>query len=295
MRAHLCGVRGSTPSPGTEFAGIGGHTSCVALAHDGAPPSLVLDAGTGLRRLTTVLAGAPFSGTIVLSHLHWDHTHGLPFFAAGDRPDASVRLLLPDQGDQVDQGGDAASVLARCMSPPHFPIGPDGLRGRWTFAGLSEGEIDLEGFTVLAREIPHKGGRTFGYRVSDGRAVVAYLPDHAPQSLGPGRDGLGEYHEAARALVEGADVLIHDSQYTAAELPARGHFGHAAGEYAAGLAKECGVGRLLLFHHDPGRTDAEVDEIVAGVRSTAEVPVDAAREGEVVDMAGDVDAEAAGG
>ena len=88
MRVHLCGVRGSTPSPGAQFARVGGHTSCVAIAHDGDDhPRLVLDAGTGLRNVTTLLGDAPFEGAILLSHLHWDHTQGLPFFAAGDRPD----------------------------------------------------------------------------------------------------------------------------------------------------------------------------------------------------------------
>lgn len=277
MRVHLCGVRGSTPAPGPAFVAVGGHTSCVAVGHDGEPPTLVLDAGTGLAVLTRVLAGAPFRGTILLSHLHWDHTHGLPFFAAGDRPDASVRLLLPDQGD------DAVAVLARCMSPPHFPIRPDELRGDWSFANLAEGTHEFEGFTVVAREIPHKGGRTFGYRVSDGRTTLAYLSDHAPQNLGPGPGGLGPYHDAARALVDGADLLLHDAQYLATELATRGHFGHAAAEYAAGLAEACGVGRLLLFHHDPTRTDPEVDDVLAAARAASSGAVDLAREGDVID------------
>lgn len=278
MRVHFCGVRGSTPAPGAEFTRVGGHTSCVAIGGGNGPPTLVLDAGTGLRRLSGLLDGGPFRGTILLSHLHWDHTHGLPFFTAGDRPDSSVRLLLPEQGH------DPLALLARFMSPPHFPIRPDGLRGDWTFGDLSEGPHELEGFTVLAREIPHKGGRTFGFRVSDGRTTLAYLSDHAPQALGPGPEGLGEYHEAARRLVEGADVLVHDGQYTAAELPARGHFGHAAAEYAAGLAYACGVRRVLLFHHDPARTDPEVDALLAGVRAMASVPVDVAHDGGVVDV-----------
>ncbi|MGH9165835.1 MAG: MBL fold metallo-hydrolase, partial [Acidimicrobiales bacterium] len=156
----------------------------------------------------------------------------------------------------------------------------------WSFESLAEGTTEVEGFTVLAREIPHKGGRTFGYRVSDGTSALAYLSDHAPQNIGPGEDGLGEYHAAARDLVDGVDVLIHDGQYTAAELSTRGYFGHAAAEYAAALAKECGARRLLLFHHDPSRTDPEVDDLLAGVRSTAKVPVDVARELQVVDTAG---------
>ncbi|HUR18418.1 MAG TPA: MBL fold metallo-hydrolase [Acidimicrobiales bacterium] len=279
MRLDFCGVRGSTPAPGVEFAGVGGHTSCVAISHDGAAPSLVLDAGTGLRRLSTLLAGAPFRGTILLSHLHWDHTHGLPFFTAGDREDSSVRLLLPEQ--EVDP----LELLARCMSPPHFPIRPDELRGDWSFGSLAEGAQHLEGFTVLAREIPHKGGRTFGFRISDGSGTVAYLSDHAPQNLGDGPDGVGEHHPAACELVEGVDVLIHDGQYTAEELPTRGHFGHAAAEYAAGLAQKCGAGRLVLFHHDPAHTDWEVEALRAGVQehpAGAGVAVGAGREGDVL-------------
>ncbi|MGH8993342.1 MAG: hypothetical protein ACRDZ7_17675 [Acidimicrobiia bacterium] len=92
MRVHVCGVRGSTPAPGGEFVRYGGHTSGLALAHDGATePTLVLDAGTGLRRVTALLDRAPFRGALLLTHLHWDHTHGTPFFAAGDRPDARGR------------------------------------------------------------------------------------------------------------------------------------------------------------------------------------------------------------
>ena len=98
VRVLFCGVRGSTPAPGAEFVRVGGHTSCVALAHDGEPWSLVLDAGTGHPPTSPISStGAPFDGTILLTHLHWDHVQGLPFFAAGDRDDSRVRLFLPDQ------------------------------------------------------------------------------------------------------------------------------------------------------------------------------------------------------
>jgi phosphoribosyl 1,2-cyclic phosphodiesterase len=259
VRVWLCGVRGSTPSPGPEFAGVGGHTSCVALGPDDGPPTLVLDAGTGLRRLSGVLAPEPFRGTILLGHLHWDHTTGLPFFRAGDRDDAVVTVRLP-----AGQG-DPEALLARSMSPPSFPITPSELRGAWRFAEIDEGEHVIEGFTVLSREIPHTGGRTFGYRISDGRHVVAYLSDHAPHLLGPGPHGIGVLHEAALALASGADILLHDAQYTAAELPARAAFGHSAADYAALLAERAGARRVLLFHHDPDRTDAEVHALAAAV------------------------------
>jgi phosphoribosyl 1,2-cyclic phosphodiesterase len=251
-------VRGSTPAPGPDFVRYGGNTSCIALAHDGADaPTLALDAGTGLHNLSLALNGAPFRGTVLLGHLHWDHTHGLPFFSAGDRPDAEVRLLLPRQADG------AHDLLAKAMSPPNFPIEPWQLRGQWSFDDFEPGTYDLEGFSVTAREIPHGGGRTFGYRVSDGTSSVAYLSDHSPIRLGPGDDGLGVFHDDALALADGVDVLLHDSQYTAEEFPARAAFGHSAIEYAIELARRAGAKRILLFHHDPRRTDDEVDALVA--------------------------------
>lgn len=278
MRLHICGVRGSTPAPGAEFARYGGETSCIAVSREGESPRLVLDAGTGLRRFARLLAGEPFRGTLLLGHLHWDHTHGLPFFFAGDRPDASVRLLMPAQGD-----GDAAAVLSRCMSPPHFPIGPDQLRGDWSFGMIDEGSHDIEGFSVLAREVPHKGGRTISYRISDGASTITYLTDHGPFEYGPGPEGLGEYHEAALELSRGTDLLIHDAQYTAAEFPARVHFGHSAIEYAIGLAERAGAARLLLFHHDPSRTDDQLDALLPVYRARFPA-LDAAAEGTVVEV-----------
>ncbi|HEY2237714.1 MAG TPA: MBL fold metallo-hydrolase [Streptosporangiaceae bacterium] len=258
MRVHLCGVRGSTPAPGADFVRYGGQTSCVAVAHDGAPaPVLILDAGTGVRAVTNLLGGGPFEGTILLTHLHWDHVHGLPFFRGGDREDARVNLFLPEQED----GADAESVLARGMSPPHFPITPGGLRGDWTFASARPGQLKAEGFLIEAREVPHKGGRTFGYRVSDGRSVLTYIPDHCPTAAGPGPEGWGEYHPAARALAAGTDLLVHDAFMEPAEVPAEAAFGHAAADYAVELGRRAGARRVLLAHHKPDRTDQALDQL----------------------------------
>ena len=149
------------------------------------------------------------------------------------------------------------------MSPPHFPIGPAGLRGEWTFGMARPGQLKAEGFTVEAREIPHKGGRTFGYRVSDGHSVLAYLPDHCPTVLGPGPEGLGEYHPAALDLADGADLLIHDSFLLASEVAAEASFGHAAAGYAVGLGQRAGSRRVALAHHKPDRADDELDRLAA--------------------------------
>lgn len=304
MRVYLCGVRGSTSAPGAEFLRYGGHTSCVALAHDnGGPPALVLDAGTGLRQVTPLLAGGPFTGTILLSHLHWDHVQGLPFFRAGDRDDARVTLLMPEQ----EGGASAEAVLARGMSPPHFPIPPSGLRGSWTFGFVPGGPLKAEGFTVEAREVPHKGGRTLGYRVSDGHSVMAYLPDHCPTVLGPGPDGWGEYHPAAVDLAADADLLIHDAFLLPEEVAAEASFGHAAADYAVGLGRRAGARRVLLTHHKPDRTDEALDRLGrrlghrlaagpvladttvlagsgTGVSRPAEGGVTVAAEGEILDL-----------
>lgn len=279
MKVHVLGVRGSTPATGHAFARYGGNTSCLALARDGEAPSLLLDAGTGVRGLGHLLGEAPFRGAILLGHLHWDHTQGLPFSRAIDHDGAQVRLCLPDQED-----GDAAiDVLRRAMSPPHFPIGPEGLRGDWSFEGLEPGVHHVAGFEVLALEIPHKGGRTFGYRISDGTASIAYLSDHGPAALGPGPEGWGPYHEAAMALVADVDVLVHDAQHTAEELPTRVSWGHSAADYPVRLGILGRARSVLLFHHDPTRSDAEVDAIVARFAG-ASVPVTAAAEGMVLDL-----------
>ena len=264
MRAHILGCRGSTPATGAEFARYGGDTSSVAVSAGGGPPSLVLDAGTGLQRLSDVLGDAPFRGILLLTHLHWDHTHGLPFAAAVDNPDAEVDLFLPAQG------GDPESLLARAMGPPHFPIRPSQLRGIWRFHALEPGTHRFDEFAVTAAEIPHKGGRTYGYRIDGDGKTLTYMPDHAPGRPASGPHGLGEIHPAARDLAEGADILVHDSQHLAAEWPERAFLGHATVEYALDLGERAGATRLVLFHHDPKRTDAELDSWNTGSAVLAE-------------------------
>ncbi len=253
----------------------------MAVARYGGPPALILDAGTGLANVTPLLGGRPFAGTLLLTHLHWDHCLGLPFFGAGDRDDARVTLLLPGQGG----GASAERVLARVMSPPFFPIPPRELRGDWTFGMISPGEHKAEGFSIEAREIPHKAGRTLGYRVSDGGGALAYITDHCPTAFGPGPDGLGEYHPDALALARDADVLIHDAQLLAEEVPAEAAFGHAAAEYALGLALRAAARRVVLFHHKPSRTDTELDQ-VARRFAGAPVPVTVAAEGMRIGLGG---------
>jgi phosphoribosyl 1,2-cyclic phosphodiesterase len=252
----------------------------VALSTDsdvsaaGVPAAtLLLDAGTGLRRVSALLDQQPFAGAILLTHLHWDHVQGLPFFTSGDHPDSQVTLRLPPQED----GSDAESVLARMMSPPLFPIRPRNLRGNWMFDELppdafTEQGFALGGFRVVAKDVPHKGGRTVGYRVSDGRSTLAYIPDHCPTEMGPGPDGWGEYHPAVMDLARDVDLLIHDAHLVPEELAAQASFGHAAADYAVELGRRAGARRVALFHHRPDRTDEALDELV-GRFACSTVPV----------------------
>ena len=277
VQVQLLGVRGSRPAPGSDFVRYGGNTSCIAVAHADAPPTLLLDAGTGISTLTPHLGGRAFDGSILLTHLHWDHVYGLPFFPPGDRPDARCDLWMPSQGD-------AEQVLEAFMQPPHFPIRPRDLRGRWSFHGLEQGETAIEGFSVDAVEIPHKGGRTFGYRVGvDGRSI-AYMPDHGPVELGDGPDGQGVIHDAALRLAAGVDVLFHDAQHTVEEFPRVRGFGHSTIDYAIALGQAAQVGLLVLFHHDPGRTDDMLDAI-AERTAHLDLRVEVAREGATYGLA----------
>ena len=248
MRLTFLGVRGSTPAPGSDFVRHGGHTSCVVVAPDAdSAPVLALDAGTGIRPLTGLLDGAAFEGSILLSHLHWDHVQGIPFFAAGDRDDSRVDVFLPAEG-----GRSGLDLLSQMMSPPAFPITPEGLKGTWSFQAVGSGHFATEGFDVVAFDVNHKGGRCFGYRVEQEGASIAYVPDHAPAA--------GVSDEAMDAL-EGVDLLIQDAQFLAHERPRAVDYGHATIDEAITLAQKVNAKSLMLFHHGPHRTDDALDQI----------------------------------
>ena len=272
MRIELLGVRGSTGAPGPNHVRYGGHTSCIAVRADPATaPSLALDAGTGLRSLTGLLDGAAFDGSIVLSHLHWDHAQGLPFFAAGDRDAARVDLYLPAQ-----DGRSGRDLLAQSFAPPAFPIPPEGLQGRWGFHAMDEGRHRIEGFEVVAVDVRHKGGRTFGLRVADAHSSIAYLPDHAP---------MAGVSDQLREQLAGVDVLLHDAQFLEGERPVAVDYGHSTVQDAIRLAQECGAGQLVLLHHSPARTDDQLDEIASWAPALApELTVVVGREGMVLDV-----------
>jgi phosphoribosyl 1,2-cyclic phosphodiesterase len=245
VRIRCCGVRGSTPVSGPEFVRVGGHTSCIAVSFGDELPTLILDAGTGLQTLAAEFAGRPFAGTVLLTHLHWDHVQGLPFLPALDHPDARVVLAQPAQGDPF-------ATLARAMSPPHFPIGPDGLRGEWTHLALEAGKHEFGRFEIIARDVVHKGGRTFGYRVRADDTTFAYIPD-----------ALDDNDDAVLELAADVDLLLRGAPFVTAESERASDFGHGTAEHAVAIASRAGVRRLVLTHHAPIRRDVEVDAIAA--------------------------------
>jgi len=273
MKVVIHGARGSTPAAGREFARVGGNTSCVSLAPTGSNvPTLLLDAGTGVRNATTALGDAPFRGDILLTHLHWDHVQGIPFFQAADREDAQVRLRLPAQDDaSAGSPGSAEALLAEAMSPPHFPIGPDGLRGDWSLEALDPGTFACGGFMVTALDIPHKGGRTFGFRIEADAATIAYLPDHDAEFDNP----------AALELCDDVDVLLHGGMFGEDERPTARAFGHGTVADAWRLARNAGARSLVVLHHAPNRTDDEVEELIGRYRGCRPAPV-VGCEGDVV-------------
>jgi ribonuclease BN (tRNA processing enzyme) len=241
------------------------------VSHDSSDaPTLVLDAGTGLRSLTKILAGSPYRGTILLTHLHWDHVQGVPFFAAGDRDDSRVDVYLPAQ-----DGKNGVDLMSQFLSPPAFPITPEGLHGAWSFHAIEPSRFAADGFDVTAVEVIHKGGRTFGYRVTADLGSVGFLPDHSPTA---------GVTDAAFAALEGVDVLVHDAQFLDSERTIADDYGHATVADAIAFAERIEAGALVLFHHGPHRVDDALDRILDGLASR--IPVSIAYEGMAIDVTG---------
>jgi len=253
MRLTFHGVRGSTPCHGPDVQRHGGNTSCVTLDAAGAPP-ILFDIGTGARHAA---ARGPFDGVCLLGHLHWDHVQGLPFFPPLLSPEGRLRVLAPPPGD----GRSVSEVIADAIRPPLFPVALADLPGTVEFVDCTDSVVEIGSVTVTIRSVPHVGP-TVGFRVAGAAGSVAYVSDHQQPTDRSIPDGV-------RELCEGVDVLIHDAQYTDDEFAHRSHWGHSTYGYALELARECAVGTLVLFHHDPQRSDDELDVLVDRVRELA--------------------------
>ena len=244
MRAYFCGTRGCMPVSSAEHLHYGGHTSCIGLAHSGEPPTIVLDAGTGLQQLSRMLRGRAFRGTLLLGRLHSDRAHGMPSSAAARSLAAGSTSTCPSRGWKRKNSGAA-------ISPAHFPIRPKQFGDRWTFDAIVPGRHEFERFSVDALEIPHKGGRTFGYRVSDGSGTLStfQITTDLPRSR-PGRH---------RRLSRRGHHADRGRRPARARFPARGGravggwiFRSLGGSVAAALAHRANARRFVLFHRDRG-------------------------------------------
>ena len=257
LEISFFGVRGSTPCSCETTMGVGGNTSCVVVEAPGGDPFL-LDLGTGLRYAGEAMCArehVPSRGTALVTHLHWDHIQGLPFFAPLLREGSAFRIVGPPQD------GTLREAFEDFVGPPLFPIGLDLLPAELTLEAMERGSFDVDGVTVTVAPVPHVGA-TNGYRLDHAGGSVAYLPDHQqPADMVPSADVL--------ELCRDVDVLIHDAQYTPDEFVMKATWGHSTPEFALRVATEAGAKRLVLFHHDPVHDDAAVHAMADELRASA--------------------------
>ena len=262
------GVRGSIPAPGPETVRYGGNTACVELRLG--DEVLILDAGSGLRRLGLLLmdemAEKPIHTTLLISHTHWDHIQGLPFFRPAYASKNQVRILgAPGTRDRL------RTALVRQMDSIQFPVRLESLTGIRAIDEFAAPTTSIGSFTICTIELNHPGGCT-GFRITAAGKSVAYLPDHesyrsAAHSLRPrvARVASAASEELVQFL-KGCEVLILDSQYDRTEYPSHIGWGHGCLDDSVALALRAQVEQLVLFHHDPNHDDTRIDAMVREAR-----------------------------
>lgn len=218
---------------------------------------IVFDLGTGLRFWgQTLRPDGSFRGTALVTHLHWDHVQGLPFFVPINCPGATLDVYAPRPSTEVS----VADAFGDFMRPPYFPVRAADLFGDISFHDAGACDMQIGPAVVKVRSVPHVGA-TNGYRVEVGGVVVAYVSDHQQPT-----DGTDAVAESVLELCDRADLVIHDAQFTPDDLAVKGDWGHCTVEYAVHVAATAGARRLALFHHDPARTDDKVDGLLATAR-----------------------------
>jgi len=251
LNVTFYGVRGSTPCACDTNRRYGGNTSCVVVESPGEDP-ILLDLGTGLRFYgLTIPCDPPFRGTALVSHLHWDHVQGIPFFAPMLHDGALLDVYGPRQ-----ELGSLSEAVKTFIQPPYFPVGIEELAGEFRFTEVENDVLNIGAATVTVASVPHRGP-TVGYRIESQGVVIVYISDHQQ----PAADSY-EVTAEVLALCADADLLIHDAQFDADEFLLRSDWGHCTVEYAVEVARQAGVKRLALFHHDPSHCDDRVDELL---------------------------------
>jgi phosphoribosyl 1,2-cyclic phosphodiesterase len=257
---RLWGTRGSLPTPGPDTERYGGNTACVEVRGDDGT-TLVLDAGTGIRRLGESLERPLNRIDLLLSHLHMDHIQGLGFFGPVFDPSVEVHIYGPASATLP-----LRERLARYLSPPLFPVY---LRDLLTTIHLHEvpgPDFDVGIFRISSRFVCHPNP-TVGYRIQDGSASITYLPDHEP-ALGLRGPLLPGPWTSGYELASRADLLIHDSQYGDEEYPLHVGWGHSSLRQAIDFAALAGAKHLVPFHHDPSHHDDDLDELISQTVAT---------------------------
>jgi CheY-like chemotaxis protein/phosphoribosyl 1,2-cyclic phosphodiesterase len=293
MRVQFWGTRGSLAKPGPTTLRYGGNTSCVEVrTTDGT--LIVLDCGTGAHGLGLALAAPaeqPVRGHLLITHTHWDHIQGFPFFAPLFTCENEWDIYAPGGlGQQLEV------TLAGQMEYTYFPITLSQCGAAIRFHDLSEGSFEIGKVRVTARYLNHPA-LALGYRLEADGAVLVYAVDHEPHTrdrAGPAagaRRGSPVHREDQRHIewLAGADLVIHDAQYTVEEYPQRTNWGHTPAEWAVDYALAAGAKRLALFHHDPQRDDTALDRLLEVCRRRAagsRLDVFAAAEGHVVEVTG---------
>ncbi len=259
MQAQVWGCRGSLASPGAETLRYGGNTSCVEVRLENGP-TLILDAGTGMRALGVAIERDPVDEVhIMLTHLHLDHLQGLGFFRPLFRRGVDVHIWGPPSPVQS-----LAERIAIYLSPPLFPVRLADIPAHVTFHDAPEQAVTIGSATIRAAKVTHQGP-TVGYRIEEHGRTLVYLPDHEP-SLG------GHLSDKPLAWISGqdiagnADVLFHDAQYRDDEYPHHVGWGHSCIEHAMEFAHKADVRTVVLFHHDPYHVDDELDTLVVEAR-----------------------------
>ena len=269
MDVRFWGVRGSLPVPGPATVGVGGNTPCVEIVVPGTREAIVLDAGSGIRALGLDLqrrAPGVEGIHLFLSHFHWDHVQGLPYFAPLFEPGRAIRFYTTHHPETLQQ------VLAAQMAAPFYPFPLDAVSSQPAFCLLENDGVRVgeppHVVTVTPFPLRHPQGCS-GFRIESGGRVIIYATDY--------ERGEPAFDAVLDAQCAGADLLIADAQYTDEELDAHRGWGHSTWRQAAELARAAKVGKLWLFHHDPTRSDEEVAAIERAAREVFSA-TDAARE-----------------
>ena len=273
MVGRVWGCRGSLATPGPDTVTYGGNTSCVEVRL-GDGTLIVLDAGTGIRRLGAALGDdAPQTIHLLLTHLHIDHLEGLGFFGPIWRESTELHVWGPPSPRRT-----LAQRVARYLSPPLFPIELSTIPARITFNDVPGEPWPIGAATISADSIFHPGP-TVGYRVEENGNALAYLPDHEP-ALGPDLAVATRDWVSGCGIAGGVDLLLHDAQYTADEYAERIGWGHSSVDHAVRVAQLAEARRLVLFHHDPQHSDHDLEDLLEhAYRAAGNGGVILAREG----------------